>query len=268
MLAFEEIQLAAGAGHGGGRQCPTGAGFELQRPDGHIALGLRGPGSGRRGQRLQVGHAAGDAAEFDHTAFGIGLTRRWNGLGPQHREVRLGHLVARRQVQPDLEQLQRVGRVAFQQRKHLAVQDAATGGEPLHVAAAKAGRGTERIAVVDAAFAHDGHGLEAAVRVLREARHGHAVVHVPAVAVGEVLAHLPAGQRGLGPEVGRAFGVGVVVVDAKQERVEGRPGPGTQSLGVQDGGRGGGHGGKSGGATGRKRQSRGGYLPRLRAGLL
>ena len=36
-----------------------------------------------------------------------------------------------------------------EQREHLAVHDAPTGGEPLHVAAAEAGRGAERVGVVD-----------------------------------------------------------------------------------------------------------------------
>ena len=60
-------------------------------------------------------------------------------------------------------------------------------GEPLHVAAAKARRGTERIGMVDQALAHNGDGLEAAVRMRGEARHCAAVVHAPAVAAAEVL---------------------------------------------------------------------------------
>jgi hypothetical protein len=45
--------------------------------------------------------------------------------GPEHREVRRRHLVPRRQVQPDLEQLQRVGLRGVEQREHLGVHDAA-----------------------------------------------------------------------------------------------------------------------------------------------
>ena len=45
------------------------------------------------------------------------------------------------------------------------------------------------------AAAHDGDGLEAAVRVLREAGHDLAVVHAPAVLALEVLAQVAPGQR-------------------------------------------------------------------------
>jgi hypothetical protein len=73
--------------------------------------------------------------------------------------------------------------------------------------------------VVDEPLAHDGHGLEAPVRVLREARHHVAVVHVPAVAVGEIAADVAAREGGRGPERLVARGVRVVVVHAEQEGV-------------------------------------------------
>ena len=56
---------------------------------------------------------------------------------PEHREVRLGHLVGGRQVQPDLEQLERVRTVSIEQGEHLGVDDAAAGGQPLHVTASE-----------------------------------------------------------------------------------------------------------------------------------
>ena len=74
------------------------------------------------------------------------------------------------------------------QREHLRVDDAATGGEPLHVAPPEAGGGAERVRVVDEALADVGDGLEAAVGVLGEAGHHAAVVHPPAVDAGEVHA--------------------------------------------------------------------------------
>ncbi len=80
---------------------------------------------------------------------------------PEHREVRVGHLVDGREVQPDLEQLERVRPLAVEEREHLGVHDALARGEPLHVAAPEAGRGAERIGVVDDAAAHVGDGLEA-----------------------------------------------------------------------------------------------------------
>ena len=43
---------------------------------------------------------------------------------PEHREVRVDELVVGRQVQPDLEELERVRRLAVEQREHLGVHDA------------------------------------------------------------------------------------------------------------------------------------------------
>jgi hypothetical protein len=62
---------------------------------------------------------------------------------PEHREVRVGHLVDRRQVQPDLEQLERVRSFRVEEREHLAVHDAGAGSEPLDVSPAEAGRRAE-----------------------------------------------------------------------------------------------------------------------------
>ena len=101
-----------------------------------------------------------------------------------------------RQVDPDLEQLERVRAVLVEQREHLGVDDAAAGGQPLGVATAEARRGAERVGVVDEAAAHVGDGLEAAVGVAGEARARAAVVHPPAVDAGEVLAQLAPGERG------------------------------------------------------------------------
>ena len=76
---------------------------------------------------------------------GPGLSRRQLGdvVGPEHGEVGRDQLVAGRQVQPDLEELERVGAVGVEEREHLAVDHAATGGEPLGVALAEPGGRTE-----------------------------------------------------------------------------------------------------------------------------
>ena len=68
-----------------------------------------------------------------------------------------------------------------------------------------------------------GDRLEPAVRVLREAGHDLAVVHVPAVDAGEVLADLAPVERRRRAELVVARRVGVVVVDAEQEGVDRRP---------------------------------------------
>ena len=74
--------------------------------------------------------------------------------------------------------------------------------------------------MVNQALAHNAHGFKAAVRMAGKAGHAVAVVHAPAVPVAEVLAHVAASQRCLRAHVGIGLGVGIVVVDAKQERVE------------------------------------------------
>ena len=68
---------------------------------------------------------------------------------------------------------------------------------------AEARRRAERVGVIDEPAAHDRHGLEAAVRVLREARHDVAVVHAPAVLAREVLPDVAAGERRRRPELRR-----------------------------------------------------------------
>ena len=143
---------------------------------------------------------------------------------PQHREVGLDHLVLRGQVQPDLEQLQRVGTFAVEQREHLGVDDALAGGEPLGVSLAEPGRGAQGIRVIDEASTDHGDRLESAVRVLRESR-------APFVR-GTCASH--PGLRSPGRCRGRratrrapalvARRIGVVVVDAEQERVGRLPG--------------------------------------------
>jgi hypothetical protein len=120
-------------------------------------------------------------------------------------------------------QLAGVGLVLVAQRKHLAMHDAFASGEPLHIAIAKAGRGPQRVGVVNAALAHDGDGFKAPVRMRWKARNGLAVVHAPAVFVAKVAAHLPPCQGGVRPHLGIAFGVMVQVVHTKQKRVHGLP---------------------------------------------
>ena len=155
----------------------------------------------------------------------VGVARRVprHAVPPQHREMRLGELVGSRQVEPDLEQLDGVRGITIAQREHLGVNDAATGGEPLHVSAAEARRRAERVGMVDEALPDDGDRLEAPVRMLREAGHDVAVVHPPAVPALEVLADGAARERGVGPHPLVAPGVRVVVMDAEQERIVRRP---------------------------------------------
>ena len=115
------------------------------------------------------------------------------------------------------------GLVAVDQGERLGVHDARTRGQPLHVAPPEPRRGAERVGVVDQPPSHERDGLEAPVRVLREARDVLAVVHPPAVDPLEVLAHLPAVERRVGAQHLVAGGVRVVVVHAEQERIDRGP---------------------------------------------
>ena len=103
------------------------------------------------------------------------------------------------------------------------MHDAAAGGQPLHVAAAEARGGAERVGMIDEAVAHDGDRLEAAVRMAGKAGHGAAVIHAPAVFALEVLAEVAPGQRRGGAETIVAGRVAIVVVDAEEERIGGDP---------------------------------------------
>ena len=112
---------------------------------------------------------AGDDGDSSHAP--APASDRRDVLGPQHREVRLDELVLGRQVEPDLEQLERVRPVA---RRPAGTSRSARCPPPAvsHCTSprAEAGGGAERVGVVDRAPAHEGDRLEATVRVLGEAR--------------------------------------------------------------------------------------------------
>ena len=73
-------------------------------------------------------------------------------------------------------------------------------------------------------LAHDGHRFKTPMRMRWKAGHSLAVVHAPAVLTGKVLAQVAAGQRCLWTHGRVTLGVSVVVVHAKQKRVDGLPG--------------------------------------------
>ena len=79
--------------------------------------------------------------------------------------LRRRHLVLRGEVDPELE----AGHAAFLLLRHLRMDDAAPGGHPLHAARLEQADVADAVAMAHAALQHDRHGLEAAVRVVREA---------------------------------------------------------------------------------------------------
>ena len=104
------------------------------------------------------------------------------------------------------------------------MDDPGAGGHPLHVAVAKAGRGAQRIGVVDVPLAGQGDGLEAPVGVAREPGDHVPVIHAPAVPDLEVHADLAAGERRSRTHAVIARRVKVQVVHAEEERIGGHPG--------------------------------------------
>jgi len=77
--------------------------------------------------------------------------------------------------------------------------------------------------VVGEALAHDGDGLEAAMRMLRKTGHDVAVVHAPAVFDDEVLSQVAAHERRGWAHLLVARGVRVIVMNAEEEGIRGDP---------------------------------------------
>ncbi len=208
----------------GCRHRPSGARIEPEVPDRHVGLGLRRPrvrwGSGRRGRASDP--AITVMSTIAPSSVGSAITV---GVSWLHSMVKYGSTIlsAAGRFSQIWNSSSGFGPSLVEQREHLAVHDAAAGGHPLRVAAAEAGGRAERVAVVAEPGAHVGDGLEPTMGMLREAGHGRAVVHVPAVDAGEVHADVAAAERGVGAEVVGACRVVVSVMGAEQERIDRRP---------------------------------------------
>ncbi len=112
---------------------------------------------------------------------------------------------------------------ALAQGKHFRMDDAAPGGHPLQIPLAKAGASAHGIGMIDKAMAGHGYRFEAAMGMLGKARHPVAVIHAPTIPAAEVLADGAPGEgRGRGHVI-IAVRVGIVVVGAKEKRVQGWP---------------------------------------------
>jgi hypothetical protein len=141
-------------------------------------------------------------------------------FGPQHAEMWLRHLGSGWQIDPYLEELQAILRVLTAQREHLRVCDAASSCHPLHVSVAEAATAAEAVRVIHNPMPDDSHSLETTMRVSRKPGQLLSVIHVPVFAT-EVTATVTStpqiGDRRAHVRV--AWWKGVIVVDAKQERV-------------------------------------------------
>lgn len=109
------------------------------------------------------------------------------------------------------------------QGEHFRMDNAAPSGHPLQISLAKAGAGAHGIRMIDIAMAGHGHRFEAAMGMLGEARHSVAVIHAPPIPAAEILADGAPGEGCGRGHVIIAIGVGIVVVGAKQKRIQGRP---------------------------------------------
>ncbi len=136
---LEDVERAGGVDRCRRRNHPLGERVEDQVPDGQIGIGARRVGVRRRPQRSNPVDRPGDHRQLAPPPIIVGQGETWHLLVPQHREVGVHHLVLRRQIEPDLEELGGVGSCAVEQREHLAVDDARPRRQPLHITAARTG---------------------------------------------------------------------------------------------------------------------------------
>ena len=73
---------------------------------------------------VEAAELAGDDRHLGRPPIVVAVVHGRHVVGPQHREVRARPSCRRRQVEPDLEQLERVRLVRVEQREHLGVDDA------------------------------------------------------------------------------------------------------------------------------------------------
>ena len=113
----------------GRREGEPRVGVQRDVPDRDVGVRARRPGARRRSQRLDPVEGPGDDLDGRETSGRVAALDDRGLVGPEHLEVRGRRLVLRGEVEPDLEQMQRVRGVGPSHREHLGVRDA--GGEPL-----------------------------------------------------------------------------------------------------------------------------------------
>ena len=139
-------------------ECDTMADFQPQIPDVH-----RREAAGRADG---IAMAAGDDARRAGIA---GQRDHGNPIGGDALVAGRRHLVPGRQVHPQLHHLEAAAFLGERRAVEFLVDQAGSGGHPLHVAGADGAAAARRITVRDAAVIDDGHRLEAAVRMLADA---------------------------------------------------------------------------------------------------
>lgn len=219
-LPLEEIDHSA-CGRRRRWQAESAARENADQPDADVTFRPAGPTVRRRGKRQRVAPLAGD--EIDMHAVAVEVDLR-DLFAPEHGEVRLNHLVLRRQVEPDLKQFEGIVVILSQERKHLRVLDAAACGHPLHVAFTIAAGGAHGIGMVHIPLPDNRDGLKPPVRVDGKARDLLAMIHAEPVLRREVLADVsPLQMLRIGSQAGHSPRIVVMVMDAEDEGILNRP---------------------------------------------
>ncbi len=220
-VAAKKIQNTIHAGRSW-RQSPDGPGLHANGHNFQMRV-LGGPGIGwwRHAARARV--FARDQNQIGSAAFRVGFTQTRHVLVPVHRKVRRGHFIFRGQVEPDLKQFGRVVRVFLNEWKHFGMHDTPTRRHPLHITLAEPGGRAQRITVIDESLARDRDGLKSTVRMLGKTGDTIAVVHTPAVFARKIIADLTPAERRARGHVFVPGRIRVIVMDAKQKRVQGLP---------------------------------------------
>eukprot|EP00286_Rhodomonas_abbreviata_P009478 CAMPEP_0181330462 /NCGR_PEP_ID=MMETSP1101-20121128/23914_1 /TAXON_ID=46948 /ORGANISM="Rhodomonas abbreviata, Strain Caron Lab Isolate" /LENGTH=142 /DNA_ID=CAMNT_0023439723 /DNA_START=413 /DNA_END=841 /DNA_ORIENTATION=- len=136
---------------------------------------------------------------------------------PVHAEGGGHHLALRGEIDPELEEAERVGAVLVDEGEHLAVYDASPCRHPLQVPFPVPASVAHTVGMVAQSLSGDSDGFEASMRMLGESRDAVTVVHpvwLRPVEVGAI-----ASPRRL--HFGIACWVVVLVVDAEEEGVQG-----------------------------------------------
>mmetsp|Transcript_21776 Transcript_21776/g.55860 ORF Transcript_21776/g.55860 Transcript_21776/m.55860 type:complete len:289 (+) Transcript_21776:376-1242(+) len=157
----------------------------LKQPHRNVGALLRRP---RVARGLEALLALQLSSPHRHLDLALVQTHPRDVLVPVHDKGGLRHFGLGGQVQPDLEQLQRVRSGLLDQGKHFAVDNALAGRHPLQIANAVAPRVPHGVGVVHKALGGGCERLKSTVWVLREARHLFPVVHAIWLAPVEVCA--------------------------------------------------------------------------------
>ena len=151
--------------------------MQADQPNRHVRFGSRSPRvGGWTGSPYPIYGTGDDVDRHARTS-----RNRGDLLAPKDGEVGRHHLGFGRQVEPDLEQLERIRLVLIDEREHLGVHDPRTRGEPLGVSTAVSSGGTQRIRVVNVASPDHRDCFEPTMWMLRETGYPIAVVHAPSV---------------------------------------------------------------------------------------